>query len=446
MSDQPNILLIHWHDVGRRLGMYEPSVSSPNVDALAADGVQFDQAYCTAPLCSPARGSLFTGRYPHSNGLMGLAHVGWEYRANERTLPLELGHAGYRTTLIGLQHESSDPASIGFEEVQNLAAPEQYATAVAELASIHLRDVARARQPFFLTVGFFEPHRPYPATLYEADDPATVDVPAFLPDTEDVRRDLAAFHGAITTADAATGTVLDALDAAGLADDTIVVFTTDHGMAFPRAKSTLYDPGIEVALTIRLPKGMGRGGGETTSQLVSHVDVMPTLLELTGVDRPDALQGTSLAPWLLGGPATPREEIHAEKNWHDPDQYDPMRCVRTERYKYIRNFEPRPMTPLSGDLAASPSAASLTDWDREPRPEVQLFDLHEDPVERTNLAGQSAVAEVERDLADRLERWRESTQDPLLHGPIPPPRQPGGGLARPHEGTARWAPVRGGSW
>lgn len=442
MTEQPNILLIHWHDLGRWLGAYgRRRVGSPNVDALAAEGVRFDQAYCTAPLCSPARGSLFTGRYPHSNGLMGLAHVGWEYAANERTLPMELGRAGYRTTLIGLQHESSDSAGIGFDEVQELTAPEQYAAPVAELASIHLRDQACRRRPFFLTVGLFEPHRPYPGELYDPPDPAEVEIPPFLPDTPDVRADLAGFHGAIAAADRATGRVLDALDDAGLTDETVVVFTTDHGMAFPRAKSTLYDPGIEVALAVRLPGGAGRRG-LATSQLVSHVDVMPTLLELAGAEVPERVQGVSLAPWLRGGTGTERDAIYAEKNWHDPDQYDPMRCVRTRRYKYIRSFEPRPRIGVPGDIAGSPSSSVLGAWDKEERPAVELYDLVADPLERRNLAGDPSVADVERDLAWRLASWRERTQDPLLEGPIPPPRRPGE-LRRSKAGTARWLPVRG---
>lgn len=425
MSQPLNILLIHWHDVGRRLGAYgNPSVDSPRVDALASEGVRFDQAYCTAPLCSPARGSLFTGRYPHSNGLMGLSHVGWEYGSNERTLPMELADHGYRTTLIGLQHESSDPTSIGFDEVQHLTAPEQYAAPVAELASLHIRSVAADRQPFLLTVGFFEPHRPYPASLYDHPDPETVDVPAFLPDTPEVRRDLAGFHGAIRAADDATGVVLDALETAGLADTTVVVFTADHGMAFPRAKSTLYDPGLEVALVIRLPEGIGRRG-EATDQLVSHVDVMPTLLGLAGVDPPQRIQGRSLAPWLRGEDQPRRTEVFAEKNWHDPDQYDPVRCVRTERHKYIRSYEKRSRTTLPGDIRDSLSAGSLTAWDAEPRPAVELYDLEADPLERDNLAGEPAHADVEADLAARLDGWQRRTQDPLLTGPIPPPRRPG---------------------
>lgn len=115
---RPNILLVHWHDLGRHLAMYGVrSVQSPTLDRLAAGGLRFDRAFCTAPLCSPARGSLFTGRYPHANGLMGLAHLGWEYAPGEQTLPVLLRAAGYHTVLAGLQHESLDPHTVGFDEV-----------------------------------------------------------------------------------------------------------------------------------------------------------------------------------------------------------------------------------------------------------------------------------------------------------------------------------------
>jgi Sulfatase/Sulfatase-modifying factor enzyme 1 len=115
---RPNILLVHWHDLGRHLAMYGVrSVQSPTLDRLAASGLRFDRAFCTAPLCSPARGSLFTGRYPHANGLMGLAHLGWEYTPGEQTLPVLLRAAGYHTVLAGLQHESLDPHGVGFDLV-----------------------------------------------------------------------------------------------------------------------------------------------------------------------------------------------------------------------------------------------------------------------------------------------------------------------------------------
>ncbi len=423
---RPNILLVHWHDVGRHLGTYgQPTVSSPRLDRLADEGTRFDGAFCTAPLCSPARGSLFTGRYPHSNGVMALAHLGWEYHPEERTLPSYLGDAGYHTALIGLQHESRDPTSIGFDQVTQIGGPEQYCVPVTDLAVEYLHDRAAQRRPFFLTVGYFETHRPYPAGPdrrvgeYDHVDPDEVEVPAYLPDNEHTRRDLAGFHGSIALADEQTGRVLDALEEVGLADDTWVIFTTDHGVAFPRAKSTLFDPGLEVALIMRLPAGWQRPRGPC-SELVSHVDVVPTVLEMLGLDVPDRVQGRSFAGWF-DGDHEPRTEIFGEKNYHDVDQYDPVRCVRTATHKYIRSYEDRPRLLLPGDIEQSPTREGMGDAHLAPRAPEELYDLTADPHEQRNLAGDDEHETVRRELAGRLDAWRRETVDPLLDGPIPAP-------------------------
>jgi arylsulfatase A-like enzyme len=206
---RPNILLVHWHDLGRHLGTYgRRGVPSPHVDRLAGQGLRFDNAFCTAPLCSPARGSLFTGRYPHDNGLLGLAHLGWEYRSGVRTLPGLLGDAGYRTALAGMQHESSDPATLGFQELFALRTnhlEREYCDGVTDAATAWLARAAAGDRPFFLCVGFEEVHRPYPTDRYRPDDPREVEVPPFLPDNEWTRDDLASFQGCIRVADAAVG-------------------------------------------------------------------------------------------------------------------------------------------------------------------------------------------------------------------------------------------------
>jgi arylsulfatase A-like enzyme len=417
-AERPNVLLVHWHDVGRHLGAYGyPGVESPTVDALAEQGIRFDQAHATAPLCSPARGSLFTGRYPHANGLMGLAHLGWSYHPGERTLPMLLGDAGYRTALVGFQHEGPDPGAVGFGEYRELDAPEQYCGPVAEMAAEWLRDEARDDEPFFLTVGLFEPHRPYPADRYPPGDPDQVTVPPFLPDNEQTRLDLAGFQAAISAADAATATVLDALAERGLADSTIVLFTSDHGIAFPGAKSTLYDPGIEVAMLMRLP-ARWPGAGTVCDELVRPFDVLPTLLELLDVPVPETVQGHSFAPWLTGGPWQPREEVFAEKNWHDEDQYDPMRCVRTDRLKYIESYERRPQLLLPGDIEASPTRAGLDGRHLAARAPRELYDLAHDPWERHNLIDDQRYGAERDHLARLLAAWREDTGDPLLAGPV----------------------------
>jgi arylsulfatase A-like enzyme len=415
---QPNVVLVHWHDVGTHLGTYgHPTVASPRVDALAEEGVRFDRAFCSAPLCSPARGSLFTGRYPHSNGLMGLAHLGWEYHPDERTMPMVLRDAGYRTSLIGLQHESSDPTSLGFDEVTQIGGSEQYCDPVADLAGRYLRAQAGAREPFFLTVGFFEAHRPYPAGRYEHAEPSGLEVPGFLPDNEHTRADLAGFAGSITAADAATGRVLDALADAGLADDTLVLFTTDHGIAFPRAKSTLYDPGLHVALVMR-PPGSWRLPARPCPELVSHVDVLPTLCELLDVPVPDGVQGHSFAPWLRGEEHDFPDAVFGEKNFHDVGQYDPTRCVRTAEHKYIRSYERRPVLLLPGDIAGGETSEGLGDDHLRPRPPEELYDLRDDPLEQRNLAEDPDHAGLRVQLAERLDAWQRETDDPLLGGPL----------------------------
>lgn len=415
---QPNVVLIHWHDVGTHLGTYgHPGIASPRVDALAEEGVRFDQAFCSAPLCSPARGSLFTGRYPHSNGLMGLAHLGWEYQPDERTLPMVLRDAGYRSALIGLQHESSDPTSLGFDEVTQIGGSEQYCDPVADHAGRWLRAQAGASEPFFLTVGFFETHRPYPEEHYEHADPATVEVPGFLPDNDHTRADLAGFVGSIAAADAATGRVLDALADAGLDDDTLVLFTTDHGIAFPRAKSTLYDPGLHVALVLRPPRRWPPPAS-TCSELVSHVDVLPTLCDLLNVPLPGGVQGRSFAPWLRGEEHAFPDAVFGEKNFHDVGQYDPMRCVRTAAHKYIRSYERHPVLLLPGDIAAGETCEGLGDEHLRPRPPEELYDVRVDPLEQRNLVEDPAYAALRTQLAERLDTWQRETDDPLLGGPL----------------------------
>ena len=245
-----NVLLVHWHDLGRYLGAYgHTDVSSPRLDTLAREGILFTRAHATAPLCSPSRGSLFTGRYPQSNGLVGLAHHGWEYRAGVRTLPHILSESGWYTALFGMQHETSYPSGLGFDQFD---VSNSYCEYVVEEATRWLTDAVQ--QPFLLTAGFFETHRPYPRERYHPAQINDVVVPDYLPDTDDVRQDLAEFYGSITVADSAVGELLDTLDRTGLDESTWVVFMTDHGPALPRAKSTLYDAGTGIALIVRPPR------------------------------------------------------------------------------------------------------------------------------------------------------------------------------------------------
>lgn len=408
-----NVLIVHWHDLGRQLGVYgHPDVSSPRLDQLASESILFTRAHATAPLCTPSRGSLFTGRYPQSNGLVGLAHHGWEYRAGVRTLPQILSESGWYSALFGMQHETSYPKRLGFDEFD---VSNSYCDYVVERVEEWLRDDdgQRGQQPFLVTAGFFETHRPYPHDRYQPAEPTAVDLPAYLPDTPEVRGDLADFYGAIATADAAVGRLLDTLSETGLDSSTWLVFFTDHGPAFPRAKSTLYEAGTGIAMLIRPPTGRDVPV-RVYDELFSGVDLVPTLLELLGLEVPADVEGLSHAHALLapGSAADPvREQVYTMKTYHD--SFDPIRAIRTKEYSYIENYVPRPLLDLPWDIEESPSGLAIAPFVTSPRPERELYDLRSDPSETTNLLahGNSAMDAVAADLAVRLNDWRQRTGD-----------------------------------
>lgn len=412
-SRQDNVLIVHWHDLGRQLGVYgHPDVSSPRLDQLAAEGILFTRAHATAPLCSPSRGSLFTGHYPQTNGLVGLAHHGWEYRTGVRTLPQILSESGWYSALFGMQHETSYPKRLGFDEFD---VSNSYCEYVIDKAQDWLRNSAPARsgQPFLLTAGFFETHRPYPQERYQPADSAAVDLPDYLPDTPEVRQDFAEFYGSITTADAAVGQILDTLAQTGLDTNTWVVFFTDHGPAFPRAKSTLYDAGTGIALVIRPPTGRALAP-RVYDELFSGVDLVPTLLELLGLAAPADIDGVSHASPLLAPDHhtdSVRDHVYTAKTYHD--SYDPIRAIRTKEYSYIENYAPRPLLDLPWDIQASPSGQAVAPLAAAPRPERELYDLRVDPTETNNLlsGNHAGIDTIAADLAVRLHDWRQQTGD-----------------------------------
>jgi arylsulfatase A-like enzyme len=403
-----NVLLVHWHDLGRYLGAYGHSdVSSPRLDQLAAEAILFTRAHATAPLCSPSRGSLFTGRYPQSNGLVGLAHHGWEYRAGVRTLPHILSESGWYTALFGMQHETSYPTKLGYDEFD---VSNSYCEYVAEQATRWLTNAPE--QPFLLTAGFFETHRPYPHDRYDPADADDVVVPDYLPDAGDVRQDLAEFYGAISVADAAVGRLLDTLDTTRLAESTWVVFITDHGPALPRAKSTLYDAGTGIALIVRPPRN-ATIEPQTYDELFSGVDLLPTLLDLLGVDIPTDVEGLSHARSVSTVDPTPvRTAVFTTKTYHD--SFDPIRAIRTKEYSYIENYATRPLLDLPWDIAESAPGRIVEPLVNAPRPQRELYDLVEDPTESHNLLGSDVTDKTEaiaNDLALLLDDWRHKTND-----------------------------------
>ena len=384
LSSPPNILYIHSHDTGRCVQPYGFPVPTPNIQLLADQGVLFREAFCAAPTCSGSRASLLTGLYCHNNGMLGLAHRGWELNDYGQHWIHALRRAGYRSTLIGEQHISVDPGVIGYDEV--LPLDSNRAEDVAPLTIEALREAPS--EPWFMSVGFFETHRDFFAPTSVRDTLYSLP-PSNLPDVIATRRDMAAFKTSARSLDQGIGAVLHALHDFGLVENTLVVCTTDHGIAFPGSKATLFDRGIGVMMIVRGPAGFS--GGKVVDAPVSHLDVYPTLCELAGVRAPDWLQGSSLMPLVRGKVERLHEEIFAEVTFHAA--YEPQRAVRTERWKYIRRFDDY-RYPVLANCDESESKALLVEagWGRRPVAREQLYDLVLDPAEGNNLAAEGRSA------------------------------------------------------
>jgi arylsulfatase A-like enzyme len=418
-APRPNIVFLFSDDHSvPDLGCYSNEViRTPNLDALADEGLRFDRAYVTSPQCSPSRASLLTGRTPHAAGASRL-HA--DAMSVMPSLVGLLNDAGYFTGAYRKVHQAEIQEQFDFYHDDG------------DLARFF--EQRRRDQPFFLWFGCRDPHRPYSDGAIESPhDPADVRVPDYLPNTSAVRQDLAHYYDEIARFDRECGTLLDMLDDRGLAANTMVVMAGDNGLPFPRAKGTLYEPGIRVPLLVRWPNRVD--AGRTTDALVSLLDLPITWLHAAGMAPPETVHGTPLQPLLTGEVDAVRDRIYAERNWHD--NWDPMRCVVGERYKLIQNYRPEVGYQPALDLANSPTYAEiqrLADADElsdrqaqvytaETRPQVELYDLEADPGEWDNLASDAAHADRVRDLQLTLSRWMDETHDFL-----PPPRTafPGG--------------------
>ncbi|HVL51699.1 MAG TPA: sulfatase [Actinomycetota bacterium] len=408
----PNILYIHSHDTGRWVQPYGHQVLTPNIQLIADQGVLFRKAFCAAPTCSGSRASLLTGQYCHSNGMMGLAHRGWSLRDYGHHWVHPLREAGYTSGLIGEQHISVDPHVIGYDKVVDLPSNRAYAVAPSAIETI-----AGLPEPWFVSAGFFETHRSFGIPTSVRDTLYSLP-PSNLPDTPETREDMAAFKASVRSLDQGIGAVLNALHQQGQADRTLVVCTTDHGLALPGAKATLFDRGLGVMLLMRGPGGFT--GGKVIDAMVSHLDVYPTLCEVAGIRLPEWLQGRSMMPLVRGDCADLHEAVFAEMTYHAA--YEPQRAIRTDRWKYIRRFDdyPHPVLPNCDDSSAK-SLLLENGWADQTVDPEQLYDLMADPEEGRNRVTDPACAEVLASLRARLEGWMLETNDPLLIGPVPLP-------------------------
>ncbi|MFQ6043019.1 MAG: sulfatase, partial [Candidatus Poribacteria bacterium] len=317
---------------------------------------------------------------------------------------------GYHSALSGVQHIARNAEIIGYDRILTAQGGKAAPTAVDFLSNAPL-------QPFFLSVGFGVTHRKFPEPG-PAEDARYCLPPAPLPDTPETRQDMAAFKASAHILDQNIGDVLESLDKSGLAENTLVICTTDHGVAFPGMKCNLTDHGIGVMLIMRGPGGFT--GGRVCDAMVSHIDIFPTICDLLEIEPPQWLQGNSMMPLIKGETDEINDEIFAEVTYHAA--YEPQRAIRTRRWKYIRRFDERTVPVLPNcDDSPSKDVWLKYGWRERPVPQEQLYDLIFDQNETCNLVENSAMAEVLDEMRARLERWMRATDDPLLNGPVPAP-------------------------
>jgi N-sulfoglucosamine sulfohydrolase len=444
MAHRPNILYIHSHDTGRYIQPYGYQSPTPNLQKLAEAGVLFRQAFCAAPTCSPSRAAMLTGQSAHNSGMLGLAHRGFSLRDVTQHLQYTLKKHGYYTVLAGLQHIThfgkNDWEDLGYDtgldDIQaedEIGRPDRHSTT-------HLRAAAflesEPEEPFFLNVGFIETHRPF----YDPnmDELPYIQAPRPLPDSAQTREDMSAFIETTKIYDRKVGVVLDALEKSGLADRTLVICTTDHGIPFPFMKCQLTDHGTGVLMILKDQALFS--GGRALDALVSQIDLFPTICDYLDIDPPDWLQGRSLLPILRGETEEVNEQVFAEVTFHAA--YEPQRMVRTKRWKYIRRFGQRTRPTLPNIDDGSSKSYLLAHGLREhPIDQEMLFDLVFDPNETNNLAQDPDHRAILGDLRKRLKKWMEDTQDPLLTQEVVP--LPEGAVANDPDADSPndWEPI-----
>ncbi|TWT80770.1 Arylsulfatase [Planctomycetes bacterium CA13] len=440
-ADQPNIVLFVSDDHGMdALGCYgNPIIKTPHLDQLAKEGVRFTQAYCTSASCAASRSVILTGKFGHATGSYGHVHDYHHFSTFEsvKSLPVLLNKAGYTTARVGKYHLA--PESVyKFDRVLS-ADPRN----TVEMATA-CEGVINQERPFFLYFCTDDPHRdaPFQPEPWDAPNsfgnreqgfpgvdtvkykPADVIVPPFLPDTQPCREELAEYYQSVSRIDQGFGKLVESLRKAGKSDNTIVIYISDNGIAFPGAKTTVYEPGVKLPCIVKDPRMKNQG--IVNNAMITWADLTPTILSFAGVKYSASdFHGRNFTTIL--GETSPKgwNEIYASHNFHELTMYYPMRVVREGKFKLIWNIAWRLEYPFASDLWAASTWQSVYRSGGETfgkrkvkdylfRAEFELYDLSKDVDEIQNLATDEDHADVLKRLKGKLKAFQLKTKDPWV--------------------------------
>ena len=440
-AERPNIILFVTDDHGRdALGCYgNPVVSTPNLDKMASQGVRFENAYCTSASSAASRSVLLTGQFGHAIGAYGHVHDYHHFSTYEtvKSLPVMLSEGGYHTARIGKYHVA--PETVYHFDTTYKADPRN----TVEMADVS-QDVFDSEKPFFLYFCTDDPHRSdfttapddwrAPNRFGNKDEgyqgvetikfaPEDVLVPEFLPDNYETRCEIAEYYQSIARVDQGFGRLMQHLEESGKADNTIVIYISDNGMAFPGAKTSTYEAGIKLPCIIKTPTMSDEAKGTLNRSMISWVDMTPTILDLAGIKSENKFHGRSFKNIIEKEDTAAWHTIHASHTFHEITMYYPMRVVRDGRYKLIWNAAYRLEYPFASDLFVSSTWQSVKRRDEEMfggrtvqsflfRPEFELFDLEQDPNEFNNLSDKAEYKQTLDEMIGKLKEWQLETKDP----------------------------------
>ena len=435
-QDRPNILLITSEDHGPEIGCYgDPYARTPHLDALAERGVRFENASVPYSVCSPSRGAIFTGMYPHQNGQMGLATHEFAMYREWPVIPTLLKEHGFRTGLIGKLHVN--PASafdFDYKQYNGSNFGDRDIRAFANSARTFFD---AGDEPFFLMINYPDAHFPlhrqqhgWPIEPQNAEDVEVM--PWVCASSPHLREFVANYYNCLSRLDSGIGMLLEELEASGKADSTLIIYLGDHGAQFSRGKTSVYEAGLRVPMMVYWPGETGQG--LVPEQLVSSLDIFPTILdaiELPQNEWPEHLVGHSLLPISReASDLVLREYRFGERSADSAQLLFPQRCVRDARYKLIHSpirtrhnilhdlYRDRHNAHFaagtSQDEVEASGTLSVRVYERyQNPPEYELYDLQEDPHEFENLIEDPAYREVKERLIEVLQQWQSDTRDPF---------------------------------
>lgn len=414
-----NILYIHTHDSGDVFSPYGYQVPTPCVQDFSKDATLFENCFCVSPTCSPSRASLLTGKLPHSNGMLGLTNRGFKLNDYNDHLANILNRNGYETVLCGIQHEYGKYTA--FEEggkgigYQVNITKKHHNCSEKELVNWDKENTdsfidwvsnRESNKPFFVSLGYFSTHREYPDSKCDYQD---IDIPSFLDDDEEIKKDFSGHIESLKYFDGNFGRVIQCLKDADIYDETIIIFTTDHGIPYPMCKCSLFDTGIKVAFIMRVPT---LKKGNRIKSVVSHLDVLPTLKELCNLNIDQELEGSSFVG--LWSHESKDRFAFSEINFHT--SYEPARCIQNHEFKYIKYYDEKYQKINLSNIDNSISKEVFISKGLFDKEMEYFFDLSIDPQMKNNLINSEDYLEKINEMKSLLNSWQVDTSDYLLEG------------------------------